>query len=137
MTNRDLMEKRLAFIERCLHELRTLVQPARIESDIAQQRLAERELQLAIQAALDAASHIVSDERLAEPNSNAELFEALVKHGVIGAELGALLVQAAKFRNVLVHAYVEVDPAIVRDVVENHLAELEQFVAAIRGYLGC
>ena len=38
----------------------------------------------------------------------------------------------AGFRNVLVHGYVAVDLAIVRDVVEHHLGDLDAFVAAIR-----
>jgi uncharacterized protein YutE (UPF0331/DUF86 family) len=36
------------------------------------------------------------------------------------------------FRNVLVHDYVEVDLAIVRDVVDHRLGDLEAFVDAIR-----
>jgi uncharacterized protein YutE (UPF0331/DUF86 family) len=36
------------------------------------------------------------------------------------------------FRNVLVHGYQEVDKAVVRDVVESHLGDLEAYVAAIR-----
>ena len=39
------------------------------------------------------------------------------------------------FRNVLVHGYAEVDPAIVRDVVEHHLGDLDAFVAAMRARL--
>jgi uncharacterized protein YutE (UPF0331/DUF86 family) len=135
MTNRDLVEKKLAFVERCLRELRTLARPALIESNLPEQRFVERELQLAIQAALDVASHIVSDERLAEPASNADLFAALAGHGVLDASLGAALVGAAKFRNVLVHGYVDVDPAIVRDVLENRLGDLDAFVAAVRAFL--
>jgi uncharacterized protein YutE (UPF0331/DUF86 family) len=38
----------------------------------------------------------------------------------------------AGFRNVVVHLYHDVDLGIVRDVVENHLGDLLEFVAAIR-----
>jgi uncharacterized protein YutE (UPF0331/DUF86 family) len=135
MTNGELVEKKLAFIERCLRELRDFAEPSAIETDVRQQRFVERELQLAIQAALDVASYIVSDERLAEPTSNADLFASLTKHGVIDARLGTELVRAAEFRNVLVHGYTDVDPAIVRDVVEHRLGELEAFVAAVRAFM--
>ena len=37
----------------------------------------------------------------------------------------------AGFRNVLVHGYTAVDPAVVRDVLEHHLDDLEAFRAAI------
>lgn len=36
------------------------------------------------------------------------------------------------FRNILVHGYTAVDPAIVRDVVEHHLGDLGRFVGEIR-----
>jgi uncharacterized protein YutE (UPF0331/DUF86 family) len=38
----------------------------------------------------------------------------------------------AGFRNVVVHLYQDVVLGIVRDVVENHLGDLLEFVAAIR-----
>ena len=46
-----------------------------IKDDIREERFVSHTLQLAIQASLDAASHIVSDERLGEPRTNRELFE--------------------------------------------------------------
>ena len=38
----------------------------------------------------------------------------------------------AGFRNVLVHGYDDVDLAVVRDVLEHHLGDLDAFVAAVR-----
>jgi uncharacterized protein YutE (UPF0331/DUF86 family) len=134
MTNAELVEKKLVFIERCLEELRVLGDFTRIETDLRERRFVERQLQLAIQAALDVASHIVSDERLAEPTSNADLFAALTNRGLLPRELGSALVKAAKFRNVLVHGYVDVDPALVRKVAENDLGDLEAFIAAVRAF---
>ena len=111
------------------------VSRSRIETEIQHQRFVERELQLAIQAVLDVASHIVSDERLPEPSSNAALIAALTQRGILDSALGTALAAAAKFRNVLVHAYADVDPAIVRDVVEHHLQELDAFVVCVRDFL--
>jgi len=70
-------------------------------------------------------------------------FDRLAHHGErrtrtvlpSGAVAYARWEQMAKFRNVLVHGYVDVDPAIVRDVVENRLGDLEAFVSAIRARL--
>ncbi len=64
MTDPELIAKKLGEIETCVGELRTLAQPDRIREDIRERRFVEHTLQLAIQAALDVASHIVSDERL-------------------------------------------------------------------------
>lgn len=66
MTDPELIAKRLAFIETLLRELREQGRPEHIEADVRERRFTEHTLQLAIQAALDVASHIVSDERLGE-----------------------------------------------------------------------
>lgn len=132
MTDVELIAKRLAFIETCLSELRREARPERVETDVRERRFIEHTLQIAIQAALDVASHIVSDEKLGEPHSNRELFELLVDHGWIEESLRAPLRQMAGFRNILVHGYTAVDPAVVRDVVEEHLGDLEGFATAIR-----
>ena len=132
MTGAELLAKRLAFIETRLAELRRLSRPSEIERDLRELRFVEHTLQIAIQAALDVASHVVSDGRLGEPRTHRELFDLLASHGWISPELAAGLRDMVGFRNVLVHGYAEVDPAIVRDVVEHHLGDLDAFVAAIR-----
>ena len=84
---------------------------------------------------MDVASHIVSDEKLGEPATNSQLFELLGQAGWLQPALSDRLRRMAGFRNVLVHGYTVVDPAIVRNVVENQLGDLLDFVAAIRGRL--
>jgi len=135
MTDAPLVAKKLAFIETCLGELRNLVRPEAIAGDVRELRFAEHTLQIAIQAALDVASHIVSDGRLGEPATNRALFEILATHGYVSRELSARLGQMAGFRNILVHGYAEVDPLIVKDVLLHRLGDLDAFVIAIRGRL--
>jgi uncharacterized protein YutE (UPF0331/DUF86 family) len=130
-----MIAHKLALIETCLRELRTLARPERIAEDIREERFVEHTLQIAIQAALDAASHIVSDERLGEPRTNRELFDALAKNHWIPAPLAANLRRMAGFRNILVHGYDTVDLGVVRDIVEHHLGDLEAFVGAVRARL--
>lgn len=38
MTDRDLVEKRLAFLETCIHELRSMAEPDRLEDDVKERR---------------------------------------------------------------------------------------------------
>ena len=70
MTDPELVAKKLAFIETCVRELRTLARPERIADDLREERFVEHTLQVAIQAALDVGSHVVSDDRLGEPDTN-------------------------------------------------------------------
>jgi uncharacterized protein YutE (UPF0331/DUF86 family) len=132
MTDEPLIAKKLAFIETCVRELRALARIDAIDSDVREERFVEHTLQLAIQAALDVASHIVSDERLGEPATNKELFDLLARAGWLEPAQVPALRDMAGFRNVLVHGYSDVDREVVKDVLRNHLDDVLGFVARIR-----
>lgn len=132
MTDADLVAKKLAFVETCVRQLRELARPEMIDSDVREERFVVHTLQLAIQAALDVASHIVSDERLGEPENNRQLFALLVSNGWVPQTLAGPLRAMVGLRNVLVHGYQSVDKDLVRDVVDNRLGDLTAFTAAIR-----
>lgn len=135
MTDQDLLLKKLAFIETCLVELRTLSKPELLETDVKERRFVEHTLQVCIQAVQDVASHIVSDERLGEPNTNVEMFGLLERAGWLDATLASTLQSAVGFRNVMVHGYARVDLDVVRDVLANHLEDIAQFVGLVRARL--
>jgi uncharacterized protein YutE (UPF0331/DUF86 family) len=135
LTDADLVAKKLALIETWVRELRSLAKPDEIERDVRERRFVEHTLQLAIQAALDVASHVASSERLGEPRTNRELFEILARSGWLSPQLAATLRDLAGFRNVLVHGYTAVDPRIVREVALHRLGDLLAFVVEIRGRL--
>lgn len=133
MTDPELIAKKLAYIETYVQELRTLARPEAIRHDVRERRFVEHTLQIAIQAALDVASHIVSDERLGEPETNRALFDLLAASGRLPAPMARTLGDMASFRNVVVHGYQAVDVGVVEDVLKNHLEDLLAFVTAIRG----
>lgn len=135
MTDQELLEKKLAFIETCLRELESLANPSAIETDIKERRFIEHTLQICVQAAQDVASHIVSDEKLGEPATNLELFTLLAGAGWLDERLARAMRAAVGFRNVVVHGYTAVDPVILRDLVENHLSDIVGFVVAVRARL--
>lgn len=132
MTDAALVAKKLALIESCLADLKRLARPEAIDSDVRELRFVEHTLQIAIQAALDVASHIVSDRRLGEPRTNRELFDLLQRDGWLDTGLTATLRNMAGFRNVLVHGYDDVDVGIVHDVLDRRLDDLVAFVDAVR-----
>lgn len=135
MTDQDLVAKKLALIETCVRELRVLARPEEIRRDIREERFIEHTLQIAIQAVLDVAAHIVSDERLGEPRTNRELFDLLERYGWVAEDLAVSLRSMAGFRNILVHGYDAVDLAIVEEIVRNQLDDLLAFVRAVRARL--
>jgi len=136
VTDADLLLKKLAFIQTCLSELRSLARVERLAADVKERRFVEHTLQICIQAVQDVASHIVSDQRLGEPSANVALFTLLVQSAWLSEETAQFLRAAVGFRNVLVHGYTAVDPEIVRDVLEKHLGDIDQFVVEISERLG-
>jgi uncharacterized protein YutE (UPF0331/DUF86 family) len=135
VTDAELVRKRLAFVASCLADLRRLARVDALETDVRERRFVEHTLQLAIQAALDVASHLVAAKRLEEPRTNRELFERLGEAGLVDPDLARRLGDMAGFRNVLVHGYTEVDLGIVRDVVANRLGDLDAFLKTVRALL--
>ncbi len=132
MTDIQLIEKKLAFIETCIRELKDLARPDQIETDTREERFVAYTLQIAIQAALDIASHIVSDLRLGEPETNRQMFDRLLSAGWLSSELTETMYRMSGFRNIVVHGYQTVNTKILRDIVENRLDDLLQFVRTIR-----
>lgn len=126
-----LTEKKLAFIQTCVRELKELADPERLGIDVRERRFVEHTLQLAIQAALDAASHWVSARRLGEPETNRALFKMLAEDHVIDRELGETLAAMAGLRNILVHGYQIVNTDRLRDILDHHLGDFERFSAAL------
>jgi uncharacterized protein YutE (UPF0331/DUF86 family) len=91
VTDPALVAKKLALVETCVADLRRLARPAALSTDLREQRFVEHTLQIAIQAALDVASHIVSDEHMGEPRSSRELFDLLERNAWIPPALAATL----------------------------------------------
>ena len=132
MTDAGVVSARLNRIEACVRELRELLVPAEVHTDIRARRFAEHTLQIAIQAAQDVASHIVSARRLGEPSTNAELFRLLSEDGWLPAAMVPTLRAMIGFRNVVVHGYDTVDLAILEAAASDGLADLDAFVTAVR-----
>ena len=98
-------------------------------------RAAERYFQLAIQAALDISAVVLAEEGVSIPEEYRDIFPRLGDIGVLPPEFAQKLVGMAKFRNVLVHLYLQVDPEKVYHYLQHDLGDLERFAQYIGEYL--
>ena len=121
-----------------LRDLRDLAQIS--EADFLRNR--ERQyavlhaLQLAIEAAVEIATHICAADALGVPTSYAEAFGLLERKGILDPPLAEDLKRMARFRNRIVHFYAEVDPARVYRILQDRLGDLDRYLLAIERYLG-
>jgi uncharacterized protein YutE (UPF0331/DUF86 family) len=88
-----------------------------------------------IETCVDIANHIVSHRAMRVPTSYADTFSVLFENNVIDLELFSIMEKMAKFRNVVVHQYEEVDSEIVIVILKKHLRDFDRFKDAILAYL--
>ena len=74
---------------------------------------------LAAEVAIDAGQHVIATEGLAAPKTFADVFHQLGHAGWVEAELAAALADLARFRNLLVHGYADVDDDRVLEILHS------------------
>lgn len=92
-------------------------------------------LMLAVQACLDLASHVISDEGWPPAATHAEAFSRLHENGVLSKETADTLSKAAGLRNVVAHGYAGVDPELIHHAAVHGLADLERFAREVSGWM--
>ena len=133
MVDRDLVLRKLGDLETYMNQLAAYrnLDPTAYGQDWKTQRIVERTLHLTIEACMDIADHIVADRRLRVPETGGETFEILAEADILPRDLGAELARMVGFRNILVHDYARLDPAIVLRVLHTDLQDVERFRTAI------
>lgn len=96
---------------------------------------AERDFQVGIQAALDIAAYLLADAGVDVPSEYSEVFRALGRIGVVPVPFAEKLVGMAKFRNVLVHLYLEVDLKKVYSYIQHDLDDFILYAKHVGDYL--
>ena len=102
--------------------------------DIRRQDSVVLNVQRACEAAIDLAMHMVSDRRLGLPATSRDAFDLLVTHGVVDQAMATDLKAMVGFRNLCVHNYQDIDPSLLRDVLDHHLKDLRHFAEAVFRY---
>lgn len=132
--DRDLLLAKLATIERCLNRITSVTaSPGLIQVD--RDDIVVLNLQRAIQAVIDSAAHIVSSKGYGLPDTIAAEFTLLAKHGDISPQLAERLRKMVGFRNIAVHEYETLDPAIVEAIVRKHLQDLKDYAQVVAALL--
>ena len=127
------MLRRLAVTRGCLQRIETKRPWTLVEflADADAQDVVLRNLQVAIQACLDCASHIISEKGWELPGSSVGTFQVLARHGLLEAELAQRLTLALRLRNLLVHAYDSLSLERIYETYQEDLTDLEEFCRAV------
>jgi uncharacterized protein YutE (UPF0331/DUF86 family) len=137
MVDRDLLLRKLAELDQYLGQVSEYrdITIDQYRGDWKTQRIVERTLQMAIEMCVDIVNHVIADRGLRVPATYAEAFEVLGEAGLLDAARRDAMIRMSKFRNVIVHDYARVDPAIVVRILREHLEDFAQFKAAVLSWI--
>lgn len=130
---RDVLLAKLGSIQRCLHRIRSVTggDASRVR-ELDTQEIVILNLQRAIQAALDLAAHVIAARGWGLPDTLKRHFTILGQEEVISPELARRLEAMAGFRNIAVHDYEALDPAVLERIVAERLGDIEEFAASVK-----
>jgi uncharacterized protein YutE (UPF0331/DUF86 family) len=96
---------------------------------------AKHSLQESIEACLDIGSHIIAEKGFRRGEDYKDIFNVLEEEIIIDTELSEKLQEMAKFRNLLVHRYGEIDIIRLFAIMVNDLNDIQVFVKRILKYI--
>jgi len=122
----DVLIQKLTSIDRCLAAVRRYVADDLDRlSDAMVLDAVVLNLQRACEQAIDAACREVSRRGLGVPADSADAFTILERESVLSPMVAERMRRMVGFRNIAVHEYRRLDPAVVRSVVEHRLGDFE------------
>ena len=134
----------ITLIERILNDIKAGIYDLKNADDISWQvyqtdkrarRFVERTLHILVEACIDIAQHIISDENFREPTSYREAFVILAEEGILKPKDLNRFENMASFRNLIVHYYERVDDHTVFGIFKTRLSDFELFTDRIVEYL--
>ena len=91
---------------------------------------------VAVESCIDICTHLAAKLYVRAPESYAGCFDLLREGNVINEGIAVQMRDLAKFRNLLVHGYWEVDNRRVIEKLRNDLGHLEEFLKKVSGFVG-
>jgi len=89
----------------------------------------------AIEAAISICNHIIAREFNRVPESYSDCFTILHECSVITSQLAKKLGNMARFRNMLVHIYREIDDEKIFDILTDDIVDLDNYIKEIVHFL--
>jgi len=126
----DIIDRNLRFLE----ETKTLSSDQFVESykDIQAAKYSLLEI---MEACIDIANYIISVKGFRRAEEYSEMFKVLKEERIIGKEPATKLEDMARFRNLLVHRYGEVDNKRVLEIIKRNLKDIEEFEKEIAKFI--
>ncbi len=132
----EVVRRHLVSLDQALRQLRRHQHISREElsADRDLTWIVERGLMVCAQNVLDIATHLVASAGLDAPDYATALDE-LAEIGVLEREFTKRFRGIAGFRNVLVHAYIDVDVDRLYELLNSRLDDFAEFARSVHAYM--
>lgn len=97
--------------------------------------LAERNLEVAVEAMLDIGNHIIASLDYEKPEDYFDIFMILGKNKVIAKEFAEKLAPLAGLRNRIIHNYTKIDHDLILKNIKERLSDFEEFSKQILTFI--
>ena len=91
---------------------------------------------VAIESCIDMCNHVISRNGFRAPEDYGDTFRVMNEEGALEPDFSDDLVNMAKFRDRLVHIYLEVENKQVYEILQDRLNDFKKFVDSISNFLG-
>lgn len=131
--DKNVIYSKLESLRRCVERIRdkTPESAEQLLEDFDLQDIICINLERAIQTCVDIGSIVIAESDLPAPSTMSEVFDQLAKLDYVPKQLAVLMKKAVGFRNIAVHAYQEIDWAIVYSIATKRLADFSLFAKHI------
>jgi uncharacterized protein YutE (UPF0331/DUF86 family) len=126
----DIIDRNIRFLE----EIKT-ISPDQFVESYKDTQAAKYSLLEIIEVCIDIANYIISVKGFRRAEEYSEMFRVLREEKVIKRELAAKLENMARFRNLLVHRYGEIDNRRVLEIIKHNLRDVEEFEKGIERFV--
>jgi uncharacterized protein YutE (UPF0331/DUF86 family) len=136
MVDAEVVRNKLEHLEEYINDLKEYQDLGleKLTGDKVLFRYLERTIHLAVESVLDIGSHIISDERLGNPKFNSQIIEILAENNIIKENVESYI-KMAKFRNIIVHDYADIDPEILLMIIKENLSDLKSIFRWYKEYI--
>lgn len=135
--DKQLINLRIDVIERNLDEIKEITAEgySHFQFNYRDELAAKQALLESIEACIDISNHIIATRGFRRPMDYKDIFLIMMEQDILDKTLSQKMQEMAKFRNVLVHRYINIENERIFHLMENESDDFKDFIKKILDYL--
>lgn len=135
--DKKLINLRIDVIERNLAEIKDITNEgySNLISNYRNELASKQALLESIEACIDISTHIITVQGMRRPVDYKDIFLILGENDILDKNLSRKMQEMAKFRNVLVHRYINIENERLFKLMESETDDFREFIRQILSYM--